>query len=82
MNDDTRQKLGKFFDDPDWALVVGMINEQIEPLRDIMSIDTTRSNDEIASELRGRQISIKGMEKFLHSSGIIKSKTTTKTTFK
>jgi hypothetical protein len=81
MNEELRTKLNKFFQDPDWALVVGLMNDHLEPLKDVMSIDVRKSNDEIASEVRGRQLTINGLSGFLRDAGVMtqridKSKTT------
>lgn len=68
------QKLRKFTQDPDFVLISDMLNEQLQPLRDVMNIDTTRSNDEIASEIRGRQISINSLSNFLRDTKLVNEK--------
>lgn len=73
----------KFFNDPDWAIVEEMISEYIEPLKDISTVDIKKSNDEIATEVRGRQITINQLNKFLLDSRIVGQNINNKpTTFK
>jgi len=68
------QKLRKFTEDPDWVLMEGIIREFIEPLTDVTTINKSLGNDEIASEVRGRQITIESLTKFLNQTKIISSK--------
>ncbi len=70
----------KFIADPSWVLVEQMLNEYLEPLKDISSIDTKRSNDEIATEVKGRQITIEQLNKFLSQSRILGGKINNKIT--
>jgi len=78
--DEIIAKLGKFTADPDWQLMENLVHDYLSPLNDVMSIDVKKSNDEIASEVRGRQISIEGLQKFLQKAKIINKPITTKTT--
>lgn len=57
-----------------------IVHDYLSPLNDVMSIDPSLSNDQIASEVRGRQISIEGLQKFLQKAKIINKPITTKTT--
>jgi len=70
MNEEPN-KLDKFFKDPDWILVENMIQKYLEPLGEISRIDTKRSNDEIATELKARQMVIEELEKFLRDSRLL-----------
>lgn len=65
------QKLKKFTQDPDWNLMEELVNNYLAPLTEIGTIDITKSNDEIATEVRGRQIAIDGLTKFLNEAKII-----------
>lgn len=73
-------KLRKFTQDPDFHLLEEMLMGHLEPLRDINSVDSSLTNDQIASEVRGRQLTIKSLEGFLKDVGIINSKIDNKTT--
>jgi len=82
-NEELQKIANKFFNDPDWRIVENMINEYLEPLKDISSIDISKSNDEIATEVRGRQISVEQLGKFLQDSRIVGRNINNKpTTFK
>jgi len=83
MDDETKLKLNKFVADPDWFLVEDILMSYIDPLKSVSSIDMKASNDQIASEVRGRQIAIEGLTKFLNEMKIVKAKPITNpTTFK
>lgn len=62
----------KFFTDPSWPLMEDLINEYIEPLASSLNIDTKLSNDEIATEVRGRQLAYETLTKFLSQAGVLK----------
>ncbi len=70
-----------FFQDPSWHLVEDLIREYITPLQSCLNIRPDMSNDEIASEVRGRQIAYETLEKFLTDSGILTRPITKPTTF-
>ena len=74
------EKLRKFTQDPDFSLIVDMFNEHLSPLRDVTTIDSTKSNDEISSEVRGRQISISSLSGFLRDTKLVNEKITTNIT--
>lgn len=61
-----------FFQDPSWHLVEELIRSYLNPLESCLNIRADMSNDEIASEVRGRQIAYESLEKFLVDSGILK----------
>lgn len=84
MDNETKEKLKKFYNDPDWQLVVKMFEDKLKDLRDISKIDAKKSNDEIASEVRGRQISIESLSTFLRDSKIVSAQdiTSNPTSFK
>lgn len=62
----------KFFTDPDWAMMEELIRSYIDPLASSLNIDSKMSNDQIASEVRGRQIAYETLDKFLSQSGVLK----------
>ena len=82
MTDEQKEKIKMFTQDRNWNLVVELFDSHIKPLRDIMTIDSQKSNDEIASEVRGRQLTIKGVSGFLKDAQITsKENITSKTSF-
>lgn len=69
---DLKKLTEKFFTDPDWAMMEELIEEHIKPVRSTTSIVTKdKSNDEIATEVRGRQLMIESLDRFLSDTGII-----------
>lgn len=74
MDFDLKKLNDKFFTDPDWKEMEGLIENYLAPFRDVMDIKTTMSNDEIATEVRGRQMMIENLDKFLSDTKIIRSK--------
>ena len=70
------KSLTKFTADPEWYIVENVLMSYIEPLKSVSSIDTKLSNDQIASEVRGRQIAIDGLTKFLDDMKIVNKKIT------
>lgn len=62
----------KFFSDPDWKMMEELIHSYIDPLQSSLNINPTMSNDEIATEVRGRQLAHKGMTDFLEGAGVLK----------
>lgn len=63
----------KFFTDPDWAMMEELLMEYLEPFRSVMNIPKSMSNAEIAAEIRGRQLMITSLDKFLADSKVIRS---------
>lgn len=68
-----------FFQDPSWHLVEKLIRSYIDPLQSCLNIRPDTSNDEIASEVRGRQIAYESLDKFLSDAGILKPRITNET---
>lgn len=62
----------KFFTDPSWPLMEELIRSYTQPLESSLNIDSSLSNDQIATEVRGRQLAVKSLEDFLTQSGILK----------
>lgn len=71
MSYDLKKLRDKFFSDPDWKEMEELIQEYILPFRDVENIVSNKTNDEIASEVRGRQLMVKQLDKFLADTGII-----------
>lgn len=78
------QKLkDKFFTDPDWSMMEELIRGYITPLESSLNIDPNWSNDQIATEVRGRQLAYKSLDDFLTQSGVLKQRIiNTKPSFK
>ena len=74
MTYDLRKLNEKFFTDPDWPELENVIKEYLAPFKDVMNIKSDLSNDEIASEVRGRQMMIEQLERFLSDTGVVRSK--------
>jgi hypothetical protein len=70
-----------FFADPSWHLVEELIRSYINPLESCLHIRADMSNDEIASEVRGRQIAYETLDKFLVDSGLLKPRITKQVNF-
>jgi len=64
-------KLNKFFQDPDWILVEEMINDYIDPLRDVSTINTDRPADAVMAEVAGRKLTVEKLTMFLRDARII-----------
>lgn len=79
MTVDLKKLNDKFFTDPDWREMEELIETYLAPFRDVMGIKTTLSNDEIATEVRGRQLMIENLDKFLSDSSVLRSKNTRQT---
>lgn len=81
INDESRKLVaGKFFNDPSWSIVEEMIMEYLEPLEGISNVDTKRTNDEIATEVRARQLAIENLGKFLKDCRILRTQINNKVT--
>jgi hypothetical protein len=64
----------KFFSDPDWSEVEKLIESYIEPMKGVVNIPATLTNDQMATEVRGRQLMVEQLERFLQDAKIIKHK--------
>ena len=70
--EDIQKLKGKFFTDPDWKLMEELIREYIDPLQSVLTIKQDMSNDEIATEVRGRQIAYESLNNFLEQSQVLR----------
>lgn len=62
-----------FFTHPHWDSVVALINDYLEDLKGIDSIDIQgKTSDEVATELRARQITFERLNKFVEDSLTLK----------
>lgn len=86
--DQLDNKLKKFIQDPDWVYIEELFIAYMIDLVDLNSIPEGLSNDQIASEVRGRKILASRLSQFLNETGVIKADkvsrilTPNKTTFK
>lgn len=67
------RKLEKFIKDPDWNIMEELLQTYIAVHSQINNIDPKKSSDEIAAEVRGRQIAIQSLASFLNETGVIKN---------
>lgn len=69
---DIKKLQAKFFTDPDWAMMEELIRSYTSPLESSLNIDTKLSNDQIATEVRGRQLAVQSLEEFLTQAQVLK----------
>lgn len=70
----------KFISDPDWKIVEALLNQFLEPLKSIDSIETKgKTSDEVFAELKGRQLTIEALSNFLSEVRLIKTSVTKQT---
>ena len=74
MSYDLKQLNDRFFTDPMWGDMESLLLEYLEPFRSVENIKSNLSNDEIATEVRGRQLMVEQLEKFLTDTRIIKQR--------
>jgi dimeric dUTPase (all-alpha-NTP-PPase superfamily) len=82
MNAEMLNKLNKFFLDPDWPLVEGILKEYIAPLKLITSIDLTQDSQAVHAEMKANIIATDALEQFLSEVGMLKARTTTTNNFR
>lgn len=67
----------KFISDPDWRIVETLIEQFIEPLKSIETIDTEgKTADQVFAQLEGRKISVNAMSSFLNELKLVKTSVT------
>lgn len=70
----------KFVSDPDWKIVEELLNQFIEPLKSIDSIDTEgKTSDEVFAELKGNQTTYRVLSDFLNETKLLKNAVTKQT---
>ncbi len=80
MSFDLKKLNDKFFTDPDWSQMEEVIMDYLAPMRSVANIPSDLTNDQIATEVRGRQLMLESMDKFLADSKIITRRLTKTTT--
>lgn len=64
----------KFISDPDWKIVEHLLNQFIEPLKHIDSIETEgKTSDEVFAELKGNQTTYRVLSDFLNETKLLKN---------
>lgn len=64
----------KFISDPDWKIVEQLIEQFIEPLKSIDSINTEgKTSDEVFAELKGNQTTYRVLNDFLNELRLVKT---------
>lgn len=71
---DLKQLNDRFFTDPMWPDMEELIREYIDPFKSVLNIKPDATNDEIATEVRGRQLMVENLEKFLEDTKVIRSR--------
>lgn len=67
----------KFVQDPDWKIVEALLNQFLEPLLDIRSIETKgKTSDEVFAELMGRKLTADALSNFLSEVRLLKTSVT------
>lgn len=70
----------KFVSDPDWKVVEALLNQFLEPLLDIRSIETKgKTSDEVFAELMGRKLTADALSNFLSEVRLLKTSVTKQT---
>lgn len=70
------KKLKKFIYDPDWAYVEDLILQYVIGLYDLRSVNKGLNNDQLAAEVRGREILGQNLVQFLNETKLIKEEKT------
>ena len=72
------QKLKKFITDPDWKYIEDLFMSYVLDLINMGNIDPkgTMSNDQIASEVRGRKLLSASLAQFLNETKLIREQKT------
>ena len=70
MNDNHKSKLievctKEFFTHPNWGSVIELLNFYLEDLDGIDNVDTNKTNDEIATEVKAKQITKERLQNFI-----------------
>ena len=74
MNPISKKLHDKFFTDPDWKHVEDIILKYIEPLRDILLVDTSKDSEDVKAQVIARQTSYKNLTKFLSDAKVVTKK--------
>jgi len=71
MNEEKKEKLLKFINDPDWRLIEEIIEGYIEPLRDVNTIKADLPAEEVKAEVKTRQRAYIQLKTFLEDTKIL-----------
>jgi len=71
---DLKQLTERFFTDPMWKDMEELLRSYIDPFKSVETIDSSLSNDQIATEVRGRQLMVTQLEKFLTDAAVLKTR--------
>lgn len=63
----------RFFKDPEWHLVTDLIEEFIEPLLNMDTVDVTQPAEHVKAEILGRRLAYKSLHDFCEQSKLIGS---------
>lgn len=63
----------RFKNDPEWYQVEEIVKEFIDPLINLLEIDTTQTAEDVKSEVIGRVKAYEALQGFVRSRGIEKS---------
>lgn len=63
----------RFFQDPEWHLVTELIEQFIEPLLNMDSIDISQPAEHVKAEIIGRRLAYKQLKDFCEQSKLIGS---------
>lgn len=70
------RKLKKFIQDPDWSYIEDLILSYLAELVHVNTLPIGLTNDQIATEVRGRQLLFKQFSSFLNETGLVKEQKT------
>lgn len=60
----------RFFQDPEWGLVIDEIAKYIDPMRDLLTIDVSKDAEDVKAQVIARQIAFSNLDKFLQDSKV------------
>lgn len=69
MNEAVKQ----FYKDPNWESVEEDIIDYINPIADVMTIDTNQPSEVVHAEVKARQIAFEKLMSFVKTTGILRS---------
>jgi len=83
MNPEKIEKLKKFTTDPDWRIVQELFDDYMKELRDVSTIETQGATaDQVFAEVKGREMTIRNLEKFLSQMNLYQKKNTEPISYK
>jgi hypothetical protein len=83
MHTASRQISEKFFADPEWGVVERLLQEYMDELLDMATINLAGTPEEVKAEVKGRQLAHAQLTRFLQDTKLIARKETNEpTTFR